>query len=104
MSEVTSTEVVRALRAAKARIQKYGWVQGTYRDWRRGYCTTGAMYWWRKSGHLDITEANAAAHHSLIAALGIDGIPAWNDAPDRTLQDVLQAFDAAIELARGPRS
>lgn len=34
------------------------------------------------------------------AASAIRCVPQWNDAPERTLQDVHDAFDAAIAIAR----
>jgi hypothetical protein len=60
------------------------------------WCAAGAIFW-----ATGIDEYSTAAD-VLVAAIGERTrhfIPQWNDAPERTQAEVLQAFDRAIELA-----
>lgn len=102
MSEVTSHQVVRALRAAKARIQKYGWGQEHEVNFGTGDCVVTAF------PHFGVSRSLLCMCYEALAAV-VNCAPStyslvnWNDAAERTREDVLQAFDSAIELARGPR-
>lgn len=61
------------------------------------FCTSGALC------HLAncITEAWKGAVRALKQGLGIHGSLAyWNDAPERTQQEVLDAYDDAIDIAQ----
>lgn len=102
MSEVTSTEVVKVLRAAKRRIETWGWAQDAFMDSKGRMCALTGM----KPDGKYTTKAclrSDAAIEAFKTVVNAPCVMIWNDAPDRTLEDVYQAFDAAIELARGPR-
>lgn len=90
MSEITNAQVSQALRQAKARIVKYGWVQGEYGRKDDGYCMAGACQ-----------GSDLSPEMSVLRAVVDDLLCNWNDAPERTLEDVLSAFDAAIDLVEG---
>lgn len=104
MSEITNAQVSQALRQAKARIVKYGWVQGRTGDENTGFCVMGAIWNGAPYGHFQ-GELRRAQEEALEAAAGWvntdNALGNWNDAPERTLEDVLSAFDAAIDLVEG---
>lgn len=59
------------------------------------WCSTGAM--------LRVASMFVPAHARALAllkeVLGVHSVVAWNDAPGRTKEEVLAAFDAAIEIS-----
>jgi hypothetical protein len=86
------------LRAGKARIEQLGWCQGDekaiFSGNKHGCCTGTAL---QPAG-----DAALDAIKFLAKANGIDmrgGIGIWNDAPERTVDDVLAAYDNAIAAA-----
>ena len=90
---VTTVEV---LRAARAKIEK-GWVQYTYEHEADGapiaWCAAGAI----SRQHLSVNESAGA--YLLLRRVCGETVSAWNDAPGRTKEEVLAAFDRAIALA-----
>lgn len=87
------------LRAGKQRIETLGWCQGDEKamghDGKLGYCTATAMC----DGDL---KSSLDAIGFLKKVNGIDdkaGIFVWNDAPERTKEDVIAAYDKAIAEA-----
>lgn len=63
------------------------------------WCFAGAVY-------AEGVDATTAPHigvsqigRILNEAIGVEGAGPWNDAPDRSHADVLEAFDRAIQLA-----
>lgn len=99
-------KVSEILRAGKQALLDRGWCQGDEAAifGRHGKCCaatalTKAPIEWRLE-HVEF-PGNAAMRY-LKAAAGIqpnDPIAAWNDAPERTLADVLFAYDLAITAA-----
>lgn len=84
------------LRAARALIDTpERWAQHAYNvqnpDGTRCYCMLGAL----DQVKLDHNETCAF----LYAAIGMISIALWNDAPNRTHNEVMAAFDRAIALA-----
>lgn len=92
---VTNAQVVKALQAGKSRIQEFGWVKCWGGDEAFGFCAAGAL-----RGSI---EKIGSARRVLCAITPRDTVTAFNDEPDTTKEDILQLYDAAIELARGPR-
>jgi hypothetical protein len=89
---------IRYLTAARALLAK-GWCQGTLNHWDPNSCDIVA--------HCSIGAIVAAYGEYLIpgrlidavqAAIGTRHVARWNDAPERTQQEVLAAFDRAISI------
>jgi hypothetical protein len=107
MTEFTSRNILKGARdlvAAK-------WIKFTYGDGDRGYCAVGAVYaseqtlFWRARNHEEDPLLDCPAEYFLCRVIDPDSHPddvsitRWNDAPERTHEEVLEAFDKAIELA-----
>lgn len=96
---MTALEVLRAARAYVA--QPGHWMHPTNTEWTRGVrraCVSNACTWAQsdEDRHLD-------AQRLLIRLLGAErghlrAVFDWNDAPERTLDDVLALFDEAIAI------
>lgn len=89
--------IAEILRAGKARLLERGWCQGDekaiFGDGKFGYCAATAM-----EGRADDTDFTCGEF--LRQANHISGsLGDWNDAPERTLEDVLAAYDKAIAAA-----
>ena len=82
------------LRAAKLYMEAHGWTQGSLGILGGPCCTRGAVFRCRCS-----FEDDARASDYMRRVIGRDSITAWNDADDRTVEEVFAAFDRAIELA-----
>ena len=81
------------LREAKAKLTSETWGKGHYRQRPGKLCTSEAIM-----AVAENWESWSAARNSLVPYTG-KVIPAWNDAPERTLAEVHAAFDTAIALA-----
>lgn len=109
------------LRSAKEKIEKFGWIQGSMGSDVLGYCMLGAldavfpapMDVFNPDGtctrvYLDWSNARREAELKIIDAVGYDtGNPwprlsGWNDKRGRTKEEVLAAFDKAIEALPDP--
>jgi hypothetical protein len=80
------------LRAGKANIERYGWCQGdelAIHGPVDGPCCAATAI----SGDAAIEAIKHAA------GIGDTPIATWNDAPERTLAEVLAAYDKAITAA-----
>lgn len=89
--------IAETLRAGKARIERGPWGKGKGASPPRGdaCCVVTAIAGPSHHYHSDVIELFERAN-------GIDsaiGVIAWNDAPERTKEEVLAAFDKAITLA-----
>lgn len=97
-----------ALREAALILKTYGWVQGRDSD-EDGYCLVGALIQ-AQSVHndlfpeakLEVSDAYNGAFDRVYAAIegsSYNGsIPSWNDAPDRTKDEVVELLE---RVARG---
>jgi hypothetical protein len=95
--------VKRDLQNAATLLREMGWCQGDYfadgrRDfWGAIFDATNIPPWRDVSPRVYDAGAAVAAH------LGIDPLPSfiadWNDAPGRTAEEVIAAFEAAAEAA-----
>ena len=85
--------------AARAAIVACGWAQGCYRNTRGQVCALGAIE--AATGRMGAEGEPAAA--ALTLAVG-GRLAAWNDAPGRTVEEVLSAFDRAIAATGTPRA
>lgn len=84
------------LRQAKADIQKNGWFHrpAGIRWGERNGCTCAAV------ALADACEGQKA-ERCFRKVIGQENIMAWNDHPDRTVEQVYEAFDKAIAIAEG---
>lgn len=97
------------LEAAKQKILDDGWWKGGDSDSNNGRATCVVL---SIDGSVDVhlarDEVVLASNHALEfvkEAIGVTSddcgkVYEWNDAPERTLTDVLDAFDMAVKLAR----
>lgn len=96
------------LRRALAMLQS-GWTKGTWttigvRPGRPCYCADGALLIAAGSNPRDVGPVRDhqlyfAAVEAMKEATGADSIITWNDKPERTKREVVDAFKAAIRLA-----
>lgn len=104
---ITCKVIADMLDEARALIEK-GWCQTTYSD-GDGFCPVGAINQ-VIHGNAENDETTAAWANAVLAlegAIGRDayiGLPNWNDAPERTQAEVIEAFRKAAELARAEQS
>lgn len=94
------------LRRARARIEKpENWTKGALARYATGertvesaapgvtcWCALGALDWAEPVGWFRV-------YGRVCEAIGGPDLPRWNDAPERTHAEVLDAFDRAIALA-----
>jgi hypothetical protein len=83
-------DVTKLLIEGRERIERGGFCKARFKS-GTAFCTLGAIGWGERP-----SETKIEARRRLSAAVGTDRIPHWNDAPERTKQDILDAFDAAI--------
>jgi hypothetical protein len=92
-------------------IAKYGWTQGQYGDKCRGLCAMGAIYlsyegkdmterdpeWIRPDGQFDdiINLTSTIASHVEFVYPSADTLVSWNDAEDRTVEEVITLMEKA---------
>lgn len=91
--------VTRLLREGRAAVER-GWCQRTYRSEKGEVCALGALGF--KNGML-ATESQVLAQRALRVGIFSSEpyIHHWNDRPERTKQDVLDAYDRAIVISEG---
>lgn len=87
------------LRAGKQRIETLGWVQGdeaVFQEHSIKCCAATAMC----AVEWSYQQAGAACRFfERTNGIEIGGIADWNDAPERSKEDVLAAYDKAIAAA-----
>jgi hypothetical protein len=89
-----------ALVEARNLIERDGWCQWAAADGRGAHCMGGALGRVTQGDpNCTFTETELAAFRALGEATGTKdyGIPGWNDKPGRTKEEVLAAFDRAIQ-------
>lgn len=95
--------IAEILRAGKARLLATGWCQGDeaaiYAGPPRKLCAATAI------GNGDYADSKSLKLASnacglLQKVIGCDSLADWNDAPERTLEDVLAAYDRTITEAQ----
>lgn len=88
---------------AKKLLEKVGWVQGTYTKFENdtiiGHCAAGAIF--NAFNALDLPTSDplyqARQRFNQVVGISADAISRWNDQPTRTKEEVLAAFDRAIQ-------
>ena len=101
------SDIAAKLDEARALIEK-GWCQRAFElhsSQGACYCTMGAFY--RALGELS-EDDEETAFRTLIKAIGLPAedtqVFEWNDAPERTQAEVIEAFRKAAELARSEQA
>ena len=91
----SNQRIIQKLREARALIEQ-GWCQRiakfSFTDGHTLYCPIGALY------EVKEDQSYFYALDALVRAIEYEDIGAWNDDPYRTKEDVLSAFDHAIDL------
>lgn len=96
-------QVVKDLRAARAYLLEHGWCQGGNGTNEQGQvCIDIALYYSLARETSRYIAAYGVINKSLGLPLGSCEYVKWNDAPERTFQDVLDLIDRTIaaELAK----
>ena len=83
-------DVTKLLIEGRERIERGGFCKGRFKS-GTAFCTLGALSWGERPSPRQI-----GARRRLCRAIVDNDIIRWNDAPERTKQDILDAFDAAI--------
>lgn len=99
------------LRDAAEYIGEHGWTQGQIKDRNTGaVCAMGALcmteghraFHWKDAVSAVAKVAGVTlVTHQLAEGFGVfaeNGIPEWNDAPERTAEEVVLTFKRAAEL------
>lgn len=94
MNDLSYRQVIAVLRRAEAKLKKYGWVQGEYGSMMGGYCASAAINESTQDTELRWVARSFLRHN---AAPSWPSIIKWNDAPERTEEEVIQAFDLTIK-------
>lgn len=93
--QVSIMSTAGVLRAARALLERQGWCQGVYRNMNGSYCAAGAL----RAVCDDFSTNNSAAVLILRSVPGALLLSDWNDAPERTRDEILEAFSKAIAFA-----
>lgn len=98
--EVEADEVLAVLRGARDRVAR-GWYQGWFCDETKGrVCTWGALNWAASGIPEEAAPLSYLAAEYVGKAIHSGDVAAFNDRPSTTHNDVLNAFDRAIQLRR----
>ena len=87
---------------ARHHLVENGWIQGyNYDENSEKCCSFGALYvaLWRSDDRAN-RGALTGAMIELSKAIGNYPVTWWNDQPERTKEDVIAAFDRAIEACK----
>lgn len=84
-------DVIECLQATKNILIKEGWTKNTILNSKGERCLSGAVI--KNSNY--VTSKHVLAE--IEETIGERNIPKWNDAPERTLEEVLDLIDKTIE-------
>lgn len=96
--ELMDLRVVNRLIEGRARIEK-GWCQGKLRGWGGEVCMMGSVLEFERKSYWSDPLYKQAVTKLWQAIEFSGGVPKWNDAPGRKKEEIIAAFDKAIELA-----
>jgi hypothetical protein len=92
-----TSPAIEALRKGRALIEERGLARAILEDYNGRFCAVGAIT--RQSRTLELGMAEALDYLAKAIPADLCAIAAWNDDPDRTIADVIAAYDRAINLA-----
>lgn len=99
----TLPQVAIDLITARAYLVEHGWCQGTGRDASGRVCALGAIGHSLRDLNGNVEYDRAINAESFLARLenfsGPGDVAYWNDAPGRTMAEVIDRFDRAIATA-----
>lgn len=85
---------------ARALIERpYGWARNDY-EVNGAYCTIGAIRKVTSGDPSTWSEDSGCIEHFMRRSIGRCWLDVWNDEPERTQAEVIEAFRKAAELAR----
>ena len=84
------------LRAAAERIREVGLAKGATRRADGSMCALGAISW--ATGESGFARY-CAGRGLMLTVIGTEWVAEWNDAPERTADEVIAALEAAADLA-----
>lgn len=94
----TRSELAEVIRATGRQITEYGWCQGTTKDAWGHFCLVGALQRVTAQGHIYGAAMSCLWDQLIIDGNSEDLSPiAWNDANDRTVDQVLALCAATAE-------
>ena len=93
--------VIEVLRSARDDIKDNGWFHGRERIWRDRHGSTTCAAVAIEDACVRFGFKYGEAFEPFRKAIGRRDVICWNDAPGRTKEEVLAAFDRAIEIAEG---
>lgn len=98
MTRPSASDIAETLRCAADLLVAHGWIQGDYGGDSCGYCMSGALSAaLRRPSSDDSWDANCTALDAVIE--DYRGFVHWNDAPGRTVDEVIGALlEAAARL------
>jgi hypothetical protein len=109
---IARAQVIEVLEGAKQLLIEHGWTQGHFAKNALGepcpfeaeeatcFCAAGAI--WRASGSFEeATSPGQAALEALTELVPNGAVAHWNDAEERTKDEVIATFDHIIKTLRG---
>lgn len=87
------------LREARNVLFERGWHKGGIEGTDGSLCALGAIDRAARGGMGSQSDPFLAASRALQSVVGARSIGSWNDADDRTFDEVLEAFDKAEKIA-----
>jgi hypothetical protein len=87
------------LREARRHLETVGWVKGSYRDRWGAVCLSQALTDVDGTKHGALVDIEARRIVQALAG-ATKGIPTWNDAPERTKEDVLTLLQACEQVEK----
>lgn len=94
-----SEAVAQKLDEARALIETRGWARNDY-ECNGGLCIIGAIRAATNGDPFTWSDESGVLERFMRSALGLCWLDVWNDAPERTQAEVIEALRKAAELAR----
>lgn len=91
-----TSDVHTVLVRAKGHLLNDGWCQNALHDDEGRHCALGAILAATGQRTFDVGSAGAAAAGNLRRSLSGDSVAYWNNARERTFDDIIAAFDRVI--------
>jgi hypothetical protein len=93
MLMATKREMAKVLRATARELEKHGWCKGSYTDNQGRHCVIGAaIHTCTGLGYDNLRPFVVRMNLSKFIGLRNRHVEAWNDHPNRRVEDVLKAL------------